>query len=249
MNALRLAVVCSFVFFATSGYAGDLTTIDRSIAKTPDYQSTSPKYCLLVFGPEASTRVWIVRDGDVLFVDRNCNGDLTEPDEKVVGKREEHSTRFDVGEIRDGTLRHQDLEVVNYDAKATLFGKEKYRINVNVECPDRAHIVSGTHIRQRARGADSRGLLQLALRPEEAPVIHFGGPWSIEARTSSLTIGATSEFSLRFGTPGLGSGSFASVLYEGVVPEDVFPELDFTFPGKDPGAKPMTRRHALKFRC
>lgn len=249
MNALRLAVVCSFVFFATFAYAGDLTTIDRSIAKTPDYQSKSPKYCLLVFGPEASTRVWIVRDGDVLFVDRNCNGDLTEPDERVVGKREDHSTRFDVGEIRDGALRHQDCEVVNYDAKATLFGKEKYRINVNVECPDRAHIVSGKRIRQRARGADSRGLLQFAHRPEKAPVIHFGGPWSIEARTSSLTIGATSEFSLRFGTPGLGSGSFASVLYEGVVPEDVFPELDFTFPGKDPGAKPMTRRHALKFRC
>jgi len=249
MNALRLAVVCSFVFVATSAWAGDLTTIDRTIAKNPDYQSKSPKYCLLVFGPEASTRVWMVHDGDVLFVDRNCNGDLTEPDERVVGKREDYIVRFDVGEIRDGALRHRDLVVGNYDAKATLFGKEKYRINVNVECPDRADIVSGTRIRQRVNGADSRGLLQFAHRPEEAPVIHFGGPWSIEARTSSLTIGATSEFSLRFGTPGLGSGSFASVFYEGVVPESVFPELEFTFPGMDPGAKPMTRRYVLKYRC
>ncbi len=102
---------------------------------------------------------------------------------------------------------------------------------------------------QRAKGADSRGLLQFAHRPEEAPVIHFGGPWSIEAATRSLTIGATSEFSLRFGTPGLRSGSFASVSYEGVVPESVFPELEFTFPGKDPGAEPITRRYTLKYRC
>ena len=31
--------------------------------------------------PEAQTRVWIVQDGDTLYVDRNGNGDLTEPGE------------------------------------------------------------------------------------------------------------------------------------------------------------------------
>src|SRR5262245_47701417 len=60
--------------------AVDLTKIERTIAKEPQYQSKSPKYCLLVFGSEAKTKVWIVFDGDEdVYVDRNGNGDLTEP--------------------------------------------------------------------------------------------------------------------------------------------------------------------------
>ena len=56
----------------------DLTKIDRAITREPAYQSKSPRYCLVLFGPEALTRVWVVRDGNTLYVDRNGNGDLTE---------------------------------------------------------------------------------------------------------------------------------------------------------------------------
>src|SRR4029077_17075723 len=61
----------------------DLSKIDRRIAKEPVYQTKTPKYCLLVFGPEAKHRIWLVLDGDTLYVDRNGNGDLTEKSEKV----------------------------------------------------------------------------------------------------------------------------------------------------------------------
>jgi hypothetical protein len=63
----------------------DLTKIDRTITKEPAYKA-KPEYCLLVFGPEAKFRAWLVIDGDTLYVDRNGNGDLTEPGEKVVWK-------------------------------------------------------------------------------------------------------------------------------------------------------------------
>src|SRR5262249_5846301 len=62
--------------------AVDLTKIDRTIQKEPSYGS-QPYYVLLVFGLEAAKRVWLVLDGDVLYVDRNGNGDLTEADERV----------------------------------------------------------------------------------------------------------------------------------------------------------------------
>ena len=65
------------------GAAVDLTTIDRSIRKEPAYQSKAPQYCLLVFGPQAKTRVWLVLDGDALYLDRNGNGDLTDPGERL----------------------------------------------------------------------------------------------------------------------------------------------------------------------
>jgi hypothetical protein len=62
--------------------AADLSKADRTIKKEPTYK-TKPKYCLLVFGPEAKTRVWVVIDGDAAYVDRNGNGDLTEPGKRV----------------------------------------------------------------------------------------------------------------------------------------------------------------------
>jgi hypothetical protein len=68
---------------AAPAAAIDLTRIDRTIAKEPAYQS-KPKYCLLVFGSDAKTRIWLVLDGDRLYVDRNGNGDLTLGPERVL---------------------------------------------------------------------------------------------------------------------------------------------------------------------
>src|SRR5215471_16480239 len=72
---------------AVNARGADLTKIDRAIAKEPAYRSKTPKYGLLVFGPEAKSRAWVVLDGDFLYVDRNCNGDLTEEGERLVIKR------------------------------------------------------------------------------------------------------------------------------------------------------------------
>src|SRR5437868_9329865 len=87
---------------SANAQAVDLATIDRTIGKEPPYQS-KPKYCLLVFGPDAKTRVWLVLDGDVLYVDRNGNGDLTEPDERFTAKSTPGDTRptYPFAEIRE----------------------------------------------------------------------------------------------------------------------------------------------------
>jgi hypothetical protein len=77
-----LAAVLSSVNCPTT-WATDLNKIDRSIRKEPAYQTKTQHYCLLVFGPEAKTRVWLVLDGDVLYVDRNGNSDLTEEGERI----------------------------------------------------------------------------------------------------------------------------------------------------------------------
>src|SRR4051794_32966947 len=86
--------------------AADLSHIDRAIRKEPAYRTKSPKYCLLVFGPEAKTRVWLVLDGGTLYVDRNGNGDLTEPGEKVAAEKAEGVAEgvytFQAGAVRDG---------------------------------------------------------------------------------------------------------------------------------------------------
>src|SRR5437762_2567508 len=82
-------------------HAADLSKLDRTIAKQPSY-SGKPEYCLLVFGDDAKDRVWLVRDGDTLYADKNGNGDLTEAGEKIAGDKDSTTLSFHVGTIRIG---------------------------------------------------------------------------------------------------------------------------------------------------
>src|SRR5205823_3606456 len=96
--------------------AAELTRVDRRIVKEPAYQA-KPRYCLLVFGPEAKTRVWLVLDGPTLYVDRNGNGDLTDAGEKVAAKKGDAADtadgvfEFEAGDVRDGPRTHKNLQV------------------------------------------------------------------------------------------------------------------------------------------
>ena len=84
---LFLTMIVLSLFFAFPASADDspvdLTNVDRTIAREPDYQS-QPYYALLVFGPQAKQRSWLVIDGDsIAYIDRNGNGDLTDAGERV----------------------------------------------------------------------------------------------------------------------------------------------------------------------
>src|SRR5262249_40448562 len=86
-----LAICISSTAFA---WAGDEVKIERSIRMEPVDQAREPRYCLLMLGREAKTRIWLVfdsvpdplrpgNDKNYLYVDRNGNGDLTEPGKQV----------------------------------------------------------------------------------------------------------------------------------------------------------------------
>lgn len=83
MWRMSIVVFAAFLCLPAQVRGTDLSQIDRTIRKLPPLQSKTPEYCLLVFGPRAAKRVWLVHDCDVLYVDRNGNGDLTDPGERV----------------------------------------------------------------------------------------------------------------------------------------------------------------------
>lgn len=119
------------VFWAGPAAAADLAKVDRTVAKEPAYKA-KPKYCLLVFGPDTKHRVWLILDGDTLYVDKNGNGDLTEEGERVHGPafaasthpahERERSVR--VGDITVAGLTHTGLEVsqIQYRRKVPTSG-------------------------------------------------------------------------------------------------------------------------------
>jgi hypothetical protein len=125
---------------AVTACGADLTKIDRTIAKEPAYKP-KPKYCLLVFGPEAKTRVWLVLDGDTLYVDRNGNGDLTEKGERFVLALDEYERKrgqrvWKVGDIAalGAKVQYTDLQVsdIAEDAKSGLGPGHGISVNVPV---------------------------------------------------------------------------------------------------------------------
>jgi hypothetical protein len=183
---MRLASLIALAFGVAAAPAADLTRLDRTIKKEPVYRSKSPKYGLLVFGPKAESRVWLVLDlagepadpdgsKNTLYVDRNGDGDLTAADETVACSMKTHglvssfsrepdvtfSPHFEAGDIpiRDGTAGHTGLTI---DVGAYI---QRHRpVSVSV----------------KANGTDDQfaggPLLAFADRPQEAPVIHFAGP-------------------------------------------------------------------------
>jgi hypothetical protein len=268
--------------------AVDLTRVERTIAREPVYQSKEPAYCLLVFGPRAETRVWLVLDvvsrptesdgsKNALYVDRNGNGDLTEPG-KVVRcsmKKAQHwfsfskepsvtySPHFEAGTIveRDGKTRHLDLTV---EVRSYMQDYRPCSLSLKVN----------------GRGLQTAGgRLRLGTRPQDAPIIHFNGPLTLRTRMetgvmfvpisyeedsarrrrwyadnpptyeqAALSRGKKSTLYAQLGTPGLGRGTFVAHSVAGVH-LDAHPVVEVVFP-KETGAKVATRsRVVLDGRC
>ena len=78
MSPFLLPALAALAWWPTPPPTVDLAKIDRTIRHEPAYRSKAPRYCLLVFGPEARTRVWLVLDGDTVYLDRNGNGQWQE---------------------------------------------------------------------------------------------------------------------------------------------------------------------------
>jgi hypothetical protein len=248
--------------------------IDRTIKKEPAYRTKAPKYGLLVFGPEGKDRVWLVRDGDTLYVDRNGNGDLTEPGEKVTAEKkpgrnpEEDGYSFDVGDVTVGGRTHKGLAVYftplkvysdgplgkRPDVKAILAKDPKavaVRLRVDVEVPGLKGGGLGGRASFTAGTTDLTGVFQFAGRPADAPAVRLGGPLRVTfySELPTLRVGRGGELVLVVGTPGVGPGTFAMLGYEDTVPAAVKPVADVSLPPAKAGAPPLKEKWEIKDRC
>jgi hypothetical protein len=232
MTSARFLAPLAFLAVGSApALAVDLAKIDRGIAMEPACRF-QPQYCLLVFGPRAEFRVWLVRDGNVLYVDRNGNGDLTEAGKRIPAKTEGSAPVFDVGDITegDGRTKHAKLLLQFHDTWTSVW-----------------LLVNGRQPRMASLGAQS---LQFAARPQDAPVLHFSGPLTIRL-AQIAKVGAGAVFVAEIGTPGLGgSGSFAAidVQHPGLIPKDVAMFAEIEYASKDPAARPIKARLSLACR-
>jgi hypothetical protein len=230
----RLATFLLLLFAAQPALGDDLTKIDRRIAKEPAYQSKTPSFGLLVFGPEAKSRAWVVLDGDILYVDRNCNGDLTEEGERLVIK----NPRRNLDKKKPGMSNAVDsVHVVITDlggAKHRLkFRLTSTGVGIDAKCHGSQYV-----------GSTYRDDLVFAARPQDAPIVRLNGPLTLQLvdPPRQWSPGEKVDLVVLFGTPGLGKGTFAYMI-QGFPSR---PIAEFQFPAKNPGAAPLVRKVALK---
>jgi hypothetical protein len=252
------ATVCLLIVGAGFVQAGDLDKIDCSLAKEPAYQSKNPKYALLVFGAEARTRIWLVLDGTTLYVDRNSNGDLTEAGEKVAGKKDgsifaDDAHTYTIGELRDGGRRHLNATLTVRETKAIPGRVPRTTdciIRMDAELPGYRGPWENGRVLQMAGPSDLNGDLQFSDRPQDAPILHFGGPWTIALNDRpTFRVNREMELFLTLGTPGRGKGTLVSSGYEGVVPRGIYPLAEIAFPAEKPGDPAVKINYELKGRC
>jgi hypothetical protein len=239
MKAYLLVLSAAAMIPCTAQAEGpDLSKIDRTIAKEPAYKG-KPKYCLVVFGPEAKSRVWLVLDGDVLYGDRNGEGDLTAKDQRFPKKHLVHGPAFEVESI---PARH---------------GVGSFSLEVRVKFGDSYQIwcrpKEGKGFLQR-----TDGVLQFGDKPGEAPIVHFGGPltltildWHKPLQPRQLVRGERdNQLSILVGTPVFGGKheSFATVYqsFRELAGDRNFPVVEVEFPGKASDAKPTIARAKVR---
>ena len=273
MSRVVLAVGC--LCLAHSAAFAEPPKPDRTIKKEPAYQTKAPWYGLLVFGPEARDRVWLVQDGDTLYVDRNGNGDLTDPGEKVAAEKPKHGRApdegefsFELGDLTVGGRTHKNLGVYvvplsryqassiarRPDVKAALAKDPKASIFIvrgDLDMPELKTGAPGGRASFTAGFLDLNGLLQFAEKPANAPVVHLGGPLEITfySELPALRVGRGSELVLVVGTPGVGPGTFAMLSYMETIPESAKPVAEVTYQPAKPGETPLKETFEIKERC
>jgi hypothetical protein len=222
------------LLLATPALATDLEKIDRRLVKEPVYQD-QPRYLLLVLGAQAQTRLWLVLDGHTLYVDRNGNGDLTEPGERFVPKDKDvdYPLTFEVGEIGPGDG--------SGPAGKLMVKMDKTESELTVDIPGQLQLLWNGK--------------QFAESVATAPIVHFYGPRhmvldSISRQKPGLLQrgGKRNQIYTRIITPSLGAEASVLAHYNDN-PDKIHPIAEVEFPSRSPGGPPIRQKLELTTRC
>lgn len=255
LTLLVILLIATGVMLPTIDYARpaiDVRTIDRVIRKEPEYKSKDPRYGLLLFGRDASVRVWVVLDGDVIYLDRNGDGDLTDPNERfaMVTYSDDFAFVRDCKNIEIADPAHSTSYAITHIAVSKTGNPPVPHLRITVD-------IKGPVAYQES------GSLFLQHTPSTASMAHFDGQLTIgQIRTlywkmppnSPLTIGAKStRLEVIVGTIDPDHGSCVAIRScdrdRPIFPKGMWPVADIEFPAKVPGGPSVKKRYALDKFC
>jgi hypothetical protein len=252
-----VAVLVSGTLFLTTDpvHAVDYDKVERKLTREPAYQTKTPRYALLLFGPQARLPVWVVLDGETLYVDLNSDGDLTGANERFAKESD-----FKPAEIADpdGKTRYVIDRIKTdysfYTAEARL-RREKAGTPPG--------LMAYVSIKGPVEYQQYCDIVEMKDDPRKAMLAHFHGPLTIGPMTINwkLPEGAAfrkgknpPEFIANIGTMSERHGCWVVVrTCDGakcMFPDGVRPVVEVEFPPSDPDSKPVQKSYPLTgFRC
>jgi hypothetical protein len=194
---------------------------------------------LLALGPKAETLVWVVLDGDVFYIDRNGNGDLTEPTARV-------SIEGKTREIADGGQAFFTTPLFEEEVAER---RGRRRLDISFEhSADYRQAACTVVVREGKLPRICQAVL--ADRPQQAEVLHVDGPLSLriaEPEGPPLVRGKKpTDLCVSVGTFG---PKAAALVQNKAVPADVHPLAEIEFPSKQPGGQAIHVKVVLDRRC
>jgi hypothetical protein len=224
----------------------DLKDIDRRAPKEPSYTSKRPLYGLLVFGPKAQVRVWMILDHskpdaesyDVLYADLDANGDLTKPAERFVGQVVGNNVRFRLPDLKDPAIG-----AVHTNFTARVSGGSDPTVMVSLTWRGRWKMGGGYP------QDPENGYLKFGDAPANAPVMWANGddPFRFQRWYGGrLPVGGADDFKVFVGQQGAGANSFWA-FQEHFLPESEGVQATLVY--RDAGGKEQRLTCLLKERC
>ena len=242
------------LLFAGSASAIDYDKVERRLVKEPAYQSKKPAYALLLFGPEARLAVWVVLDGETLYLDRNGNGDLTDKNERFA--KEADCKDIEIADP-DGKTRYLITSLrSDYSTLTPKARKERQAKGLPLE------LMVNVTIKGPIEYAQYCDVQEMSDDPKKSMLAHFHGPLSMGVRTINWKVPKglallegekPSELFVMIGTMSAKHGCWVVVRTDAgkvcAFPNAVRPVAKVEFPPSDPKAKPIEKTYTLDTFC
>lgn len=227
----------------------DYAKVERSISREPKYNA-EPRYALFILDPRARFRVWAVLDKsradlpyyDVLYFDKNGNGDLTEPGERFVGR---YDAQLKELSIRVGDLPVPGTKLTHTDLRFLTVERHGYQgFWFSMKWAGRVPVDGGY-------GKDFTHLTAYAPSAAKAPILRPTprGRLSFKCWEPDLTlaVGKATDVQVSIGKPGSGPDTFCAVSEHYLVAgKDV---IVATLIAKDRKGGPIRTRTEFKQHC
>tara|TARA_R110002096_G_scaffold52659_3_gene137556 strand:+ start:1141 stop:2022 length:882 start_codon:yes stop_codon:yes gene_type:complete len=249
-----LAVAQRVAERATDFVPLDYTKVDRTIKKLPPFVA-EPLHALFVFGEKGQVRMWAVLDKstaelpyyDTLYFDKNANGDLTDPGERITTKFDEKRARAGVAislkinklPIPGTDLVHEGflISTVRKTGRTGIWFRMKWDGHTEMSG---GYGLRGSNVTNWTKSKDSAPIL----RPTPLAPMSFA-TWGDDKLV--LKIGGSTHVNVIAGSRGSGPDTLA------VVDENFLDlekeELWVTVIGKDADGKPLETRSRFKEHC
>lgn len=190
----------------------DFARVARSIRKEPRYVA-QPRYALFILDPKGEFHAWAVLDKsdaklphyDVLYFDKNGDGDLTDLAERFVGKYDNEAKQLS---IRVGDLPIPGTKLTHTDVRFMTVEPHGYKgFWMEMKWAGEVHVDGGYRTDSELTAYAASAAEAPVLRPTPLGTLSFKC-WHEDL---TLTAGKSANVQVSLGNPGSGADTFCPV--------------------------------------